>query len=134
MLFVGTLTDEILTTILPEDIPVIENLDISQTQLTAAMAQQDVLELARQGNPNAISTLMNRSLQPKGITVKASMKNCCLQVMLESAQVPDAQILTSFVRKGMMSLGTASIKRVKMYGRKTGDDFPSWSQEFELSE
>ncbi|MCT7967037.1 hypothetical protein NG799_11885 [Laspinema sp. D1] len=52
------------------------------------MNQPNLLELAKQGDAKAIATLMNRKLQPKGITAKASMKNDCLQIMLESAQVP----------------------------------------------
>jgi len=49
-------------------------------------------ELAQQGNVEALVALMNRSLQPKGITVvKAAFKDGCLQILLESAQVPEQQ-------------------------------------------
>lgn len=61
------------------------------------MAQQNDLELAKQGNPHAIAALMNRQLQPKGITAKATLKDGCLQIMLESTQVPDQQALVSFM-------------------------------------
>lgn len=94
--------------------------------------QPNLLELAKQGNAQAIATLMNRQLQPKGITVKAALKDGCLQIMLESAQVPNQQALVEFIRKGITSLGAESIKSVKIYGRKTGGEFPSWSQEIEL--
>ena len=49
--------------------------------------QPNLLELAKQGNPKAIATLMNRQLQPKSITAKAALKEGCLQIMLESAQL-----------------------------------------------
>ncbi|RCJ18399.1 hypothetical protein A6770_33140 [Nostoc minutum NIES-26] len=75
---------------------------------------------------------MNRQLQPKGITAKVALKDACLQVMLESAQVPDQQALITFIRKGIIGLGAASIEKVKVYGRQTGEEFPAWSQEFEL--
>lgn len=130
---IPSLTDDILTIILPEDIPVIKYPNVSQRQLTEVVAQQNITELAKQGDPKAIAALINRSLQPRGITAKASLKNEYLQVILESAQVPDAQIMVAFVHKGMVGLGTESIKKVKVYGRQVGDDFPSWSQEFELS-
>ena len=94
--------------------------------------QPSLLELAKQGNANAIAALINRQLQPKGITAKASLKDGCLQVMLESAQAPNQQSLVAFVRKGITSLGAASIERVMVYGRQTGGEFPSWSQEIEL--
>ncbi len=96
------------------------------------MAQQKNLELAKQGNPQAIAALMNRSLQPKGITAKAAIKDGFLQVMLESAQVPNQQAMIPFVRKGITRLGADLIERVKVYGRQTGEDFPAWIQTFDL--
>jgi tetratricopeptide (TPR) repeat protein len=94
--------------------------------------QPNLLELAKQGNAKAIATLINRQLQPKGITAKAALKDGCLQVMLESAQAPNQQSLFAFVRKGITGLGAASIQKVKVYGQQSGEDFPSWYQEFEV--
>jgi hypothetical protein len=48
------------------------------------MSQQNILELAKQGDAQAIASLMNRQLQPKGITAKATIDNSCLQIMLLS--------------------------------------------------
>lgn len=96
------------------------------------MAQQNILELAKQGNPKAIASLMNRSLQPDGITTQAVLKDGCLQIMLESAQVPNQQSLVAYISKSMTSLGSGFIRKVKVYGRKTGEDFPTWNQEFEV--
>lgn len=96
------------------------------------MTQSNLLERARAGNAQAIATLMNRHLQTKRITAKATLKDGHLQVMLESAQVPDEQALVAFVRNGMINLGTESIRRVRVYGRETGNDFPAWTQEFTL--
>jgi hypothetical protein len=92
----------------------------------------NLLELAKQGNAKAIAILINRQLQPKGITAKAAFKDGCLQIMLESVQVPNQQALVAFVRKGITSLGAESIEKVKVYGRQKGEDFPAWSEEFEL--
>jgi hypothetical protein len=97
------------------------------------MTQLNLLELAKQGNVEAIASLMNRQLQSKGITAKVALKNACLQVMLESPEVPDQQALVTFVCKGITGLGVASIERVKIYGRQAGEDFPAWNQEFELA-
>lgn len=97
-----------------------------------AQTQPNILELAKQGNAKAIAILMNRQLPPKGITAKAAFKEGCLQIMLESAQVPNQQALVAFIRKGITSLGTESIQKVKVYGRQKGEDFPAWSEEFEL--
>jgi len=67
---------------------------------------------------------MNRSLQPKGITVvKAIFKDSCLQILLESAQVPNQQALVAFVNQGLTRLEAAFIKQVKLYGRQMGRSF-----------
>jgi len=97
------------------------------------MTQLNILELAKQGDAKAIAALMNRQLQPKGITAKATLKDCCLQIMLEAAQVPNQQVLVAWVRKSITSLGAESIEKVMLYGRQTGEEFPAWSQELELA-
>lgn len=96
------------------------------------MAQQNILELANQGNPKAIAALMTYHLQPQHITAKAALKDSCLQVMLEAAQVPDQQTMIPFVRRVITSLGSGHIQKVKIYGKRAGEDFPGWSQEIEL--
>jgi len=98
------------------------------------MTQQNLLELAKQGNPKAIEALINRQLQSKGIAAKTVLKNDSLQIVLESTQVPDQQALVAFLRKSMTSLGAKSIKRVKVYGKKTSEQISVWHQEFELGE
>ncbi|MEH2001387.1 MAG: hypothetical protein V7L00_22035 [Nostoc sp.] len=96
------------------------------------MTQPNILKLARQGDVQAIASLMNRHLRPKAITAKVAFKDACLEVMLESAQVPNQQISVAFVRKGLRALGAASVEIVKVYGQQTGNEFPAWSKEFDL--
>ncbi len=96
------------------------------------MTQPNLSNLAKQGNPKALAVLMNRSLHPTGITAKVALKNGCLQVMLESAQVP-ATNLVRIIRKGLISLGVKSIERVKVYGKQVGKERPAWCQEFQLA-
>ncbi len=96
------------------------------------MTQPNILKLARQGDSQAIASLMNRHLHAKGITAKVAFKDACLEVMLESAQVPNQQILVPFIRKGLTALGAVSIESVKVYGQQTGKQFPAWSKEFDL--
>ncbi|MEH2196161.1 MAG: hypothetical protein V7K98_26445 [Nostoc sp.] len=96
------------------------------------MTQPNILELAKQGDVDAIASLMNRHLYPKGITAKVAFKDVCLEVTLESDQVPNQQILVAFIRKGLTGLGAVSVERVKVYGQQTGKKFPAWSKEFNL--
>lgn len=96
------------------------------------MTQQNILRLAKQGNSKAIAVLINRYLQPKGITVvKVALKDSCLLILLESAQEPNRQVV-AFIRRVIMNLGSESIKKVKVYGKQTGENFPAWTKEFEL--
>jgi hypothetical protein len=97
------------------------------------MTQPNILELAKQGDVDAIASLMNRHLHSKGITAKVAFKDAWLEVTLESAQVPNQQILVAFIRKGLTGLGAASIESVKIYGQQTGKKFPVWTKEFNLS-
>ncbi|NJN12847.1 MAG: hypothetical protein HC815_34820 [Richelia sp. RM1_1_1] len=93
------------------------------------MSQQNILELAKQGDAQAIASLMNRQLQPKGITVKATINDSCLQIMLLSHETPNQQALVEFIRKGLTGLKITSIERVQIFAKKIEEDFPSWSQD-----
>jgi hypothetical protein len=95
-------------------------------------SQVDLVELAKQGNAKAIAALINRQLQPKGITTKAALNNGCLQILLEAAQIPDQQTLTAFILKGIRGLETASVQKVKIYARRLGEEKMVWSQEVTL--
>lgn len=103
-----------------------------KNQLTTARGQLSIRELAKQGNPTAIAMLMNRSLQPKGITAKVALKNDCLQVMLESDRVP-ATDWVRVIRKGLVILDVTSIKQVRVYGRQVGEKNPDWIQEIKFA-
>ena len=92
-----------------------------------------ILERAKLGDAKAIASLLNRSLSPKGITVKANLKGNCLRVMLESLQVPPQAKAVQFVHQGLRKLQAEPIKTVTIYGKKTGQEFPAWYQDLDLS-
>lgn len=96
------------------------------------MIQLNILELAKQGDTNAINTLVNQWLNLPRITPKTSFKQNCLQIMLESIEVPVQQLVVPLIYNGLINLGIQSFKNVKISGRVTGEDFPDWQQEIEL--
>ncbi|MBW4575740.1 MAG: hypothetical protein KME08_10695 [Aphanothece sp. CMT-3BRIN-NPC111] len=96
------------------------------------MTQQNILEVAKQGNPRAITALMNRFLKSKGITVKVALKDSCLHVMLEAAHTPNKQALIPLVRQRIADLEVETIKTVRVYGRQIGREFSAWIDEFTL--
>ncbi|MBD2463001.1 hypothetical protein H6G89_18330 [Oscillatoria sp. FACHB-1407] len=98
------------------------------------MTQSNLLELAKQGDPTAIATMMNQQLQPRGITATTDLlPGRCLQVVLESAQVLNRQALTTFVQKGLKNLGVQTLDSVKIIGRQIGASEPAWIQDIAIA-
>lgn len=92
-----------------------------------------IFERAKLGDAEAIASLLNRSLSAKGITAQANLKGNCLRVMLESLQVPPQAKMVQFVHQGLRKLQAEPIKTVTIYGKKTGQEFPAWYQDLDLS-
>lgn len=98
------------------------------------MTQPNIRDAAKQGDPQAIAALMNRSLQPKGITAKVKVIDGCLHIMLEAKQVPNQPVLAAYIFKGVKSLEISVVKSLAVYGRQSGEDFPEWTERFDLTE
>ena len=100
--------------------------------MNSTTTQPNLLELAKQGNAQAIAALMNRQLQPKGITVKVSLSGDCLMVVAESIEPPEQLFLVNFIRKGMTNLKIEAIKRVVVRGQATGNTARAWREAFDI--
>lgn len=98
------------------------------------MSQTNLLDLAKQGDIDAISTLINRNLNPKGITAKVSKSSNCLRIMLDAQTVPIQSNLVNYIQNGVGKLEISQIDELKIFGRQTGDDVPAWSQSVNLRE
>ncbi len=98
-----------------------------------AMTQPNILELAKQGDANAIAYVINHLLKDKGITVKALFKGSCLLVLLESFQVPDQQSSVVSIRTVMRQLEVKSIKSVRIYGKLMGQNSAVWKKFLDLT-
>jgi hypothetical protein len=91
-----------------------------------------VLELAQQGDTEAISALMNRHLKPQGVTAQIAKTQNTLQIMLEGLDLPDQKRMTAFVTQGIQKLGLGS--NVQIFGRQVGDQKPAWTANFAISD
>jgi len=96
------------------------------------MSLQDLIKLSRQGNADAIALLINRDLNPKGITVKVRRTGDCLQILTESQGLPNQDRLIQRIRDRIQKLGIANIKTLNFFGRQLGEDIPIWSQTVDL--
>lgn len=97
-------------------------------------AFQHRLELARQGNPDAIASLINRSLQPRGITVSAHRQGDCLDLVFESSRSLAQATIVALVQRGIAHLEVRTIRTLTLHGRKQGITEDSWAHELKLVE
>lgn len=97
-----------------------------------ALSHQEVLGLARQGEPQAIAWLINQALSTRGVNVRAVLQAGCLHVLLESEQVPDLAIYGRVVYAAVLCLGAPAVETLRVYGRQQGISAPAWTQAFRL--
>ena len=97
------------------------------------MTQQNARELAKQGDPNVIANVLNRSLQPKGITAIVTRSEGYLHIILESATVPNQKALVNFIQQGLEKLELETIHTVNIYGQETDADVHAWEDEIQLA-
>ncbi len=97
------------------------------------MTQPTLLELAKQGDEEAIASVMNHLLKDKSIAAKAVQKDDCLMVILVSDQAPEQTSSVEFIHKVMMKLEIESIKSVRVYGKQAGQPSTAWMKTLNLT-
>lgn len=97
------------------------------------MTGPNLIQLAQQGNADAIATLMNRSLKAQGMTATVRNRGDRLEVLLESEQVPVPETALAFVRKGLLALGITSIEQVQVSGQQLNASTPAWTETFAIA-
>lgn len=96
------------------------------------MTVQNVLVQAQQGDPDAIATLINQVISKKGLTVTAKSKGNCLHVVITGDLLPDRDSCIRFIHDGMMRLHAKPIESVRLYGKRSDQKWPSWTELLEL--
>lgn len=86
----------------------------------------DLVQRARFGDPDAIAFLINRQLQPKGITARVLSQSAGLEITLQRHTVPPRRPLVAYLQRSFTRLGSPAIQRVDIYGQQAGDIFPTW--------
>jgi hypothetical protein len=97
------------------------------------MATQDILALARQGNPKAISDLLNGLIEAKGIKAQVAKQDHYLHILLESARPLNEETTVAFIHKAVSSLSIDPNSTVKVYSRLSGQKPIAWSHEISSS-
>lgn len=96
------------------------------------MTQLSVMELAKQGDPNAIAALINKSLSSKGIHAEAELDGDCLKISLKAAQIPNQKAVVTIIHRGMMVLQIEQIKYVKIFTYRADNNYLAWQHELTL--
>ena len=91
------------------------------------MDQATWLAKAREGDADAIATLITRGLQIKGITARAVRHSYRLTLWLEAETVPPQQAAVAYIRQGMQKLQVTNLGTVLIHGQQPGAEFPDWS-------
>lgn len=94
---------------------------------------QQVLELAQQGNADAIAFLLNRTLKPQGIEAKVANQEGRLQILLEGLDLPDESRMVALVTQGIQKLQVPALEMLQIYGKQTGSAENTWKRWFEVT-
>ena len=90
------------------------------------MTTPQLLQQAKQGDPDAIAHLMNQSLEAKGIKATVSRQSDRLQVLLNSENELNQTLLTQFIHKGIQNLSIPDVTAVEVTGQSK--ETTAWSQ------
>lgn len=106
------------------------------------MAQNPLIEQAKQGNVNAIASLMNRLLKSQGMLANVERDGDRLDVLIESdfrslddeVRIPKRQVLVGMIKKWFLTLEVQTISRITISWQQTGFEKPAWTEEIYLVE
>jgi rubrerythrin len=96
----------------------------------AERANDEILQLAGQGNLQALSVYLNRHLIPSGAHVKVKQKDEALHILIVVMSESDHSGLIKSVQNLLLKLQPTHIKRVKVYTQVLGQKQASLRQQF----
>lgn len=94
--------------------------------------QQQLLELAKQGDPQAIAQLIRLGLASHGVQATVTRHKHQLSVRLTAAQLPAANVYGQVIYKGIQRLAIPSIQLLSVAGQQPGQPNLDWQQSFSL--
>ncbi len=98
------------------------------------MTQSTLLRHAKQGNPTAIATLINRHARHQGVVAHVSLQGDCLHVILEGQEPPLQTFWSHYLERALSQLGTTAVRQLQVYGRCYGAKHSAWSETIALGD
>jgi len=93
---------------------------------------QNIVSLAKQGDPGAIAVLLNQALRIRNMTAQVVRNDNRLHILLEADRIPDRQAYIAYIQDGLTRLNVRSIHSVRVYARQIGQKVPAWDEAFEF--
>jgi len=97
------------------------------------MTQSNLIQLAQQGNPQAIATLINRGTSSQGIVAKVVQKDDQLKIALKSEREPNKSQVVELICRGLQRLNIKNINLIQVSSFVSGSDLPVWSETISLN-
>lgn len=91
-----------------------------------------VRQQAKQGNPEAIETLLNQALLHKQMTTQVSLEDGWLYIALHCQANPDLQTALVLIDREISRLNSLLIRRIRIEADSQQQEEFAWSQEFDL--
>jgi hypothetical protein len=106
------------------------------------MTQNPLVEQAKQGNVNAIASLMNRLLKSQAMLANVERVGDRLEILIESdlrslddeVRIPNRQVLVGMLKKWFITLEVKNVSMLLVSWQQTGFDEPAWTEEIYLVE
>ena len=96
------------------------------------MSQPNFVELARSGDPHAISVLIARALKSQKIKAHVRSHGSQLQVLLEAEAFPRQDVLVKYIYQGIARLNIPLYESLIICGKQIGENKLDWKREFSL--
>lgn len=104
------------------------------------MSTTNLLELAKNGDPQAIATLLRRARSETGwfnarnqAAIKADWHGGQLNLRLFSPDAPPLEDTIAWMRAQLEALEIDSVQTVRIFGYREGEPAPIWSQSLDLA-
>lgn len=97
------------------------------------MNKPSLMQLAKQGNTDAIASVMNYLLQQKEVNIKAALNSGILEIIAEMKQSANEEQLKSSIHSVVSHLAIVSANQLKIYGKLLGSKTLAWYEEYNIA-
>ena len=96
------------------------------------LKKPQLLQLAQQGNEEALAQLLNQALAHKQITTVVKLTDDKLEISLLSQQIPESWSSKILIDRELLKLHWSNTLAIQVQAYQKGVEEPSWTEEFLL--